>query len=270
MKRVIRFLSLYKASKWSCYFAEAFEPTYTVVHKNMKMYFCCRNNVTRWRLDTYFTKEPETIEWIDSFRSNETLFDIGANIGLYSIYAAKKGINVVAFEPESQNYALLNRNIFLNKCEDRIMSLNLALSDKDSLDYLYLQNFYEGAALNCFGKKTDEEGNDILPVFKQGVISYSLDSFLLRFPGHFPSHIKVDVDGLEPEIVQGADKTLSDARLKSILIEIDESSSNHLSLIKNIESHGFVLSHKKHAEMFEKGRYRTFFNYVFVRAAHVI
>ena len=244
---------------------EKFEPIYTVrVKNNGKFRFSCPNNITRWRLNTYFTKEPETIEWIDTFKEGELFFDIGANIGLYSIYAAKNGIKVVAFEPESQNYALLNKNVYLNDCYDNVMCLNIAISDTDSVDYIYLPLFRAGGAINCFSDTKDEQGKDFRPVFKQGVVSYALDSFLKQYK-FFPAHIKIDVDGLEPKIINGAEKTLKDARLKSILIEINDELPEHLKIVDNLKSNGFLLRHKKHADMFEGGKYGKIFNYIFTR-----
>ncbi|HEY5918287.1 MAG TPA: hypothetical protein VIU13_12820, partial [Chryseolinea sp.] len=58
-----------------------------------------------FRCETYDTKEPETLDWIDKFKKDEILFDIGGNIGVYSMYAGKKGARVYAFEPESQNFS---------------------------------------------------------------------------------------------------------------------------------------------------------------------
>ena len=60
------------------------------------------------RANTFFSKEPETLAWIDAMTENDVLFDVGANIGIYSVYAALKGLKVFAFEPESLNYAELN------------------------------------------------------------------------------------------------------------------------------------------------------------------
>ena len=51
---------------------------------------------TRFRALTFSDKEPETLTWIDGFVDGETLLDIGANIGIYTLYAAKKGITVRA------------------------------------------------------------------------------------------------------------------------------------------------------------------------------
>ena len=57
-----------------------------------KIIFFTPNQLIDWRVATFFTKEPETLEWIDSFEKKEKLifWDIGANIGLYSIYNALK------------------------------------------------------------------------------------------------------------------------------------------------------------------------------------
>ena len=77
-----------------------------------------------WRAETYETKEPDTIEWIDSFfREGDVIYDIGANIGQYSLYAAKKlkgNCRILAFEPEALNYSKLNKNIVLNNLTDSI------------------------------------------------------------------------------------------------------------------------------------------------------
>lgn len=261
----IESLALNKANKLSCSLSELFNPIFTIKHKGEKYFFDCPSNLIRWRLETYFSKEPETIEWIDTFKSDEVFFDIGANIGLYSIYAAKRGIKVTAFEPESQNFALLNKNVYLNKLQDRITCLNLALSQKDSLDYLYIPIFQTGGAINCFGKTCDFNGRNFDPTFKQGTISYSLDSFLSHYKNYFPTHIKIDVDGIEPEIIKGAENILGDKRLKSLLIEINESLPQDLELIEIIQSKGLAFIHKKHAEMFQEGEYCKIFNYLFFR-----
>jgi FkbM family methyltransferase len=262
---VIKATCFNKATNISCSFAELFSPTMRVKRNGKQYLFSCPSLFTKWRADTFFTKEPETIEWIDGFREGEILFDIGANIGQYSIYAAKRGIKVLAFEPESQNYALLNKNIFLNCLEDKVMCLNVALSSRDSLDYIYIPTFQAGGAMNCFGATKDWNCQDFNPEFKQGVISYSLDSFIERYSGYFPAHIKIDVDGIEPEIVAGAEKTLRDQRLKSVLIEINEGLSQYLELIDTMRSYGFSLLPKKHSSITENSPYSKCFNYIFVR-----
>ena len=73
------------------------------------------NQTTLWRAQTLFIKEPITIKWIRSFKKNKTMFDIGANIGIYSIYASlTRLVKVYAFEPESNNFQALMENIKIN------------------------------------------------------------------------------------------------------------------------------------------------------------
>jgi len=66
-------------------------PMATVNTKLGDIKFTMYGETTEFRVRTLFTKEPETIAWIDSFKTGEVFWDIGANIGLYGIYAAKKG-----------------------------------------------------------------------------------------------------------------------------------------------------------------------------------
>src|SRR5262245_41812198 len=42
-----------------------------------------------WRARTFFTEEPDTVAWLDGLRPDDVLWDVGANVGLYTIYAAK-------------------------------------------------------------------------------------------------------------------------------------------------------------------------------------
>ena len=81
------------------------------------------------------TKEPDTINWLDDYlEAGDTFYDIGANIGVYSLYAAQKGNSVIAIEPESSSYAVLNRNIHLNGYSKTIYALNLALYNQVTFD----------------------------------------------------------------------------------------------------------------------------------------
>ena len=82
-------------------------------------------------------KEPETLEWIDSFQRKlkNSVLGYGANIGLYSVYAAIKfkHIDVISFEPSTSNTRTLSRNISINDLEDKISIFPLALSDKENI-----------------------------------------------------------------------------------------------------------------------------------------
>ena len=78
---------------------------------NKKAKFFTPNFISTWLVDNFFILEPETIEWIDNFEKKETIFwDIGASIGLYSIYAGikHKKIKIISFEPSTSNLRLLS------------------------------------------------------------------------------------------------------------------------------------------------------------------
>jgi FkbM family methyltransferase len=98
------------------------------------------------------TKEPDTISWIENYFSlGDVFYDVGANIGVYSLYAAKKlDVDVIAFEPESLSYAALNTNIFHNKLATKIKALNLALYNADTISKLNISNFQTGKSSHNF------------------------------------------------------------------------------------------------------------------------
>jgi len=85
-----------------------------------------------FRYTTFFSKEKGTLKWLDeNIEPSSIMYDIGANVGLYSIYAAKKhgDVKVYAFEPHKVNFATLLENISLNDLEGSIFPLSFALND---------------------------------------------------------------------------------------------------------------------------------------------
>lgn len=90
--------------------------------------FYCLGDFALWRARTLFTKEPETIEWIDDFQEGDVFWDVGANVGVYTLYAATTHkLQVLAFEPSASNYLLLNRNVEINKLSDRVRAYCVGL-----------------------------------------------------------------------------------------------------------------------------------------------
>jgi hypothetical protein len=78
-------------------------------------------------------KEPETVDWIETFmKEGDVLYDVGANIGAYSLVASKffyGKVKVYAFEPAFPNFAQLCKNLALNGCQGAVVPLQVALSD---------------------------------------------------------------------------------------------------------------------------------------------
>ena len=123
----------------------------------LKVNFFIPNSLVNWRIETFYSKEPETLEWIDNFNKDQkfTFWDIGSNIGLYSIYNAVKNNNskTIAFEPSTSNLRVLSRNISLNNLQNKIQIMPLALTNHDN-KFLTMneRSFIEGGALNSFGE----------------------------------------------------------------------------------------------------------------------
>ncbi|KAB8036811.1 FkbM family methyltransferase [Silvanigrella paludirubra] len=201
---------------------------------NLKLY--CPNMICMWRANTFYSKEPETLNWISSIKKGEIFYDVGANIGLYSLYAAKMGVKVFSFEPVASNYWLLNKNTFLNSIKSENMKCyNLALSSEDTFGFIDLSSNEEGSAMHSIDLNVSNNS------FRQGVYLSKLDTLINVYGFPVPNYLKIDVDGVENKIITGAESLLSNKNLKSILIELDASIEVDLELKNKILSYGFKL-----------------------------
>jgi FkbM family methyltransferase len=242
--------------------------TETVATPRGPIKFYCLGAMPLWRVRTLLTKEPETIEWIDGFAAGDVFWDIGANVGIYALYAAAhRDIRVLAFEPAAGNYFLLNRSIELNGLDARVQAYCVAFSDSKRIEALNMQTTELGGALSSFGEPVDTFGRRFVPGFRQGMTGYAIDSFIAEFDPPFPNHIKIDVDGIEDRIVAGAAKTLADPRLRSLSIELDSARERETgAVIATIERGGLKLAARRQSEMVASGEYRSVFNYQFRRS----
>ena len=239
---------------------------------NKKINFFIPNQVTEWRVDTFFTKEPETLEWIDGFEKKENLifWDIGANIGLYSIYNALKNKNstTISFEPSSSNLRVLTRNISINNLEKNIKLFSMPLSNKENVfQVINESDFLEGGSLNTFGEKYNFEGKQFEPKMKYSLFGTSINYLIENKILEIPDYIKIDVDGIEHLILEGANKYLKSEKIKSLSIEINEKFKDQYNNVVSImKENDFKILHKKQEEIFNKGsKFDKTFNYVFVR-----
>jgi FkbM family methyltransferase len=187
-------------------------------------------------------KEPETIAWIEAnVRPADVVYDIGANVGAYSLVAHHQmggdGL-VYAFEPGFSTYPTLVRNVFLNRCEGRIVPLSIALADRSALVPITYSTLEAGGARHTFGATTDGQP-------WQNVVSLALDEMRERFGLEQPNHLKLDVDGAEPLVLRGARKALADPALRSVLVEVTEGEPETEEIVSLIEAGGLEL-HSKH------------------------
>jgi FkbM family methyltransferase len=170
----------------------------------------------------FATREPETLAWIDAFETPCRFWDIGANIGVFSIYAGlRPGVEVSAFEPAAASYGALCRNIEANRLGDHVQAYCLAISDRTELGRLNLSGTNAGSVFNAFESTDDCFGNEIAVVFRQGMVGFSIDGFRRLFGLAAPNYLKIDVDSIEERILAGASETLFDRELRSVLIEVE-------------------------------------------------
>lgn len=241
-----------------------------VDHNGTKLKISIPNRLSRFRAETFSTKEPETLEWIDSMPEGAIVWDIGANIGLYSCYAAKKhNCRVFAFEPSVFNLEFLARNVYANGLVDQITIIPLPLSDALSFNTLNMTTTDWGGALSSYGESFGHDGKAIDKVFEIPTIGITMaDAIdLLNIP--MPDYIKMDVDGIEHLILNKGIAMLS--QITGILIEInDEFLDQAKHSTRLLEEAGLSMIAKKHSEAVEKSaEFKSAFNQIWVRGTQV-
>ena len=199
------------------------------IGKDKSITFYCPNTITNYRAKTFYTKEPDTIEWLSSKgEKNKILYDIGANMGIYSIYYSKKhNARSYSFEPSFKNLDILTRNIKLNNLQKLVTVIPNAVTKKNQISDFFQLNFIPGFA----GATFDDEFNKkrIKTVNRQEfkpieylTLGINLDMLIRNKIIKKPDLIKIDVDGNELEVLKGMTSFLKKSKNISILIEIDE------------------------------------------------
>jgi FkbM family methyltransferase len=192
-----------------------------VVHNSIEMQFYVSNSLSSYRVKTFASKEPETLTWIESFDKDSVFWDIGANIGLYSVYAAKsKNIQVYAFEPSVFNLELLAKNIHINALSEKVRIIPIALSNCLGFNLFKMNNPVWGGALSTFGESYDQNGKDFNTTFEYTIAGVTADKAVDLLLSPKPDYIKIDVDGIEHLILEGCENILKTT--KSVLVEIND------------------------------------------------
>ena len=219
------------------------------------------NDLEKFRWDTLLTKEPETIEWIRNMDSSSKLLDIGANIGIYSLTAIIQGIDtVIAFEPYRKNYSSLCRNIDINNLTN-IIPFNLAVGTKPKV-----LNFNQS---ECISGLAEFDQKDFESFDESTVLMLNIDD-LKPFPFNGITHLKIDVDGPEFDVINSCESILLSNSLKSILIEVSIGESDNLIDEKltrmGFKKHFYYENFKPHSsERREKEPLNKARNHVYVK-----
>lgn len=205
----------------------------------------------------YFAKEYKTTsKWIEEYiQKGDVFYDIGANVGGYSLICHAKTDGdclCYAFEPSFSTFAELCKNVFINGCQDKIIPLNIALSDKTELFPFLYSSIAPGVAGGGHGikghpgehrKGKEKSGPKLARVHGHlHMMLFKLDDLIAQFQLRPPSHIKIDVDGSERFVLKGALSTLKNLNLKSVQIEIHPQFDPDNEILAIMTDAGFTLT----------------------------
>jgi len=185
--------------------------------------------------------ETENLDFIDMIKSDEIMYDLGACEGRFSIYAAKKGVRVVSFEPEKKNFLVFSQNLELNNLNNNsVMAINAGIGAKNGKAILNIGQPWEGGHQKIVKHKEIRKDLNFNFVEEQEIDIISLDSFILEGRGPVPDYLKIDIDGSEMPFLKGAVNTFQDENLKGIIFELNEIDPNFSNIMDFLNKNGFI------------------------------
>jgi FkbM family methyltransferase len=222
-KLILAMLRINGKSRWSNEFTQATNPWITVhipgfenLTKKPKLWFRTGHGRLFWRAKETPSLSPLTNKWISLFSNSDVFYDIGANIGLFTLMAAKfVNAKVIAVEIDLMNARILYENIYMNNCQGNVTILPLGLDSTTHQETLFLKSMSYGDALHNLREvsphiRKPEE-------IKFNVAVFSLDDLILALRLPAPTKLKIDVDGAELEILRGALRSLKS--VSAIIVE---------------------------------------------------
>jgi FkbM family methyltransferase len=187
-----------------------------MVQDNLPFQLDKSDELSLWRAKTFHEKEPETLAWLDFFSNKadaRMLCDVGANIGIYSLFwlSLNRGNRAIAFEPFDRNFELLQRNLRQNKYLKRCQTFPYAVADLDGVQSYTLSDNRPGSsgfALTVKGKLSEE-----INLIK----TIRLDSLFPRLAEQMI--LKIDIDGADFSALKSSQGLLIKKSIVSVLIE---------------------------------------------------
>jgi FkbM family methyltransferase len=165
-------------------------------------------------------------------RGNDVFVDVGANIGSYTVLAtAVRGASSISIEPVPSAYTHLIRNISLNGIRDKVVAHNVGIGSIHGR----LKFTSAGDSVNHVATEDEVGRTDIIEVDVR-----KLDEIV---GASQPILIKIDVEGYEAEVIEGAGDTLADGSLMAVIMELNGSSTRYgydeVALHKRMLDYGF-------------------------------
>ncbi len=199
--------------------------------------FVMLGKLSATRARTLLTKQPTTIAWIDRFAPDSVFWDIGANVGVYTLYAAlRKDMRVVAFEPVAVNYFLLAANCEANEVDGRVDALLMGVGDGRRIGRIEASQFKPARSFSFSGKR------DKPYRARQSALILSMDQLVEDFGLPCPNYVKIDTPDMSESILAGGARLLRRPELREIHMEVDENEvrQGERSVTAVLDAAGFV------------------------------
>ncbi len=220
-----------------------------IMNGSSRYRFQCESLPEFARCMKMFIKEPGTCDWImKEVRPGEIFYDIGANIGVYTVLAANyTGENgrVFAFEPHCPSFSRLLDNIRVNNLEHIVTPCNFALHYQQGFFPFYYFSEEAATSHSQIGSASGNSRLEFPAEISELKYAASIDSLIATKEFPPPHHLKIDVDGNEFKILRGMSTLMkSPQRPKSIQVEIDKPHKD--DIMSFMAMHKYVLSTKHH------------------------
>ena len=212
-------------------------------HGELTMY--CNSRETAMYPPVYMTHEPDTLKWIDGMPVDTVFWDIGANVGIYTMYAGLARHRTLAFEPASSTYFTLMKNLEINGLLDRVDAYCLAFDNQTRLGKLNMAGNISGSSMHAFERDSHSWDEQIDIKIAHPTLGFNIDTFISLYDPPLPTHIKLDVDSTEKEILEGAANLLAKGQVQSIWVEVDGAleRERNQGIIKALDAMGYAANH---------------------------
>ena len=116
----------------------------------------------------------------------------------------------------------------------------MGLSDTSGLSQLHMADLRPAGSCHAVGEALDFKLQPLRAVFVQGCVVSRLDDLIAEGATPVPTHIKIDVDGFEHKVIDGARRTLRNPAVKSLLIETNPALAEHRDMVEALRDLGFT------------------------------
>ena len=206
--------------------------------------FRCETPMERMRAETLMQKEEGTVRWIDDeVQSGDVFYDIGANIGIYTLPAAQRVGNegtVYAFEPHVANVRALLGNVAENQLGTCVKVVSTPLSDLDGFEEFHYCQPHGGSSMSQLGERRDAQEQPFEPCYSEWKFGATIDSLIVSGAIRAADVIKIDVDGNELKVLRGMRELLTGSQPpRSVQVEIHH--RGRAEILELMQSYGYQL-----------------------------